>query len=152
MTQQPSVVEVWGSDTPRRELLHVDDLADACVCLMNLALAVYASKTEPMRSPLNVGTGVDLSIRELAELYLDVTGFQGELRFDPTKPDGTPRKRPGWRARTNLRAGLAQPYAWYLSHFCQFATLVLGNAGLSALRALLDQLPYQSLPIGEPQC
>jgi len=123
-TKQQPVVEVWGTGAPRREFLHVDDLADACVFVMNLAPAVYGSETEPMRSHLNVGTGTDLSIRELAELCREVTGFQGEIRFDPSKPDGTPRKlldvsrlaRLGWRARTDLRAGLAETYAWFLDH------------------------------------
>jgi nucleoside-diphosphate-sugar epimerase len=124
MKQRQPFVEVWGTGAPRREFLHVDDLADACVFVMTLEPAVYGSETEPMRSHLNVGTGMDVSIRELADLCRDVTGFQGEIRFDPTKPDGTPRKlldvsrlnRLGWRAQTDLIAGLAETYAWFLDH------------------------------------
>ena len=124
MTEQQPFVEVWGSGAPRREFLHVDDLAGACVFVMNLEPAVYGTETQPMRTHINVGTGVDISIRELADLCRDVTGFQGEIRYDRTKPDGTPRKlldvtrlnRLGWRAETDLGAGLAQTYAWFLSH------------------------------------
>jgi len=100
---------VWGSGTPRREFLHVDDLADACVFLME--------RDEP-QALCNVGTGTDVSIRELAETIMDVVGFSGELVFDTGKPDGTPRKlldvsrlaRLGWRARTGLRDGIEQTY------------------------------------------
>jgi GDP-L-fucose synthase len=107
-------VDVWGTGTPRRELLHVDDLADA---------ATFAMKHYSEEAPLNVGAGVDLTIRELAELICDVVGFRGELRFDPSKPDGPPRKlldvrrlaQLGWHARIPLREGLAGAYQDYLS-------------------------------------
>ncbi|HEY2419704.1 MAG TPA: GDP-L-fucose synthase [Steroidobacteraceae bacterium] len=107
-------VEVWGTGTPRREFLHVDDLAAACLYLMQH----YASE-----DPINVGWGQDLSIAELARLIADIVGFGGSLRFDPTKPDGTPRKlldtsrltALGWRPAITLEAGLAATYDWYRS-------------------------------------
>ncbi len=100
---------VWGSGTPRREFLYVDDLADACVYLMEQG---YAG------SLLNVGTGEDVTIRELAETVMDIVGFSGRIVFDSTKPDGTPRKlldvsqlaALGWRARTSLRDGIRLAY------------------------------------------
>ena len=105
-------VEVWGSGRPRREFLHVDDLADALVFI----LRHYSGEEH-----LNVGTGTDVSIAELAGLIADVTGYQGRFVFDPSKPDGTPRKLMdvgrlaalGWRAGTDLRSGIVQTYAWY---------------------------------------
>jgi GDP-L-fucose synthase len=107
-------VEIWGSGTPRRELLHVDDLADACVFLMN----AYESETH-----INVGTGVDLTIAELAALIRDVVHPAAELRFDVAKPDGMPRKlldvsrlhALGWRHTIELRDGLRTTYDWFLS-------------------------------------
>lgn len=105
-------VTVWGTGTPLREFLHVDDLARACLYLLE-------HYDEP--APINVGVGEDLSIRELAELVADVVGYEGELQFDTSKPDGTPRKlldvsrihSLGWRAQIGLRDGLEQTYAWY---------------------------------------
>ena len=119
----PSVT-VWGTGTPRREFLHVDDLADACIFVMGLDPEAYRAHTDPMLSHINVGTGTDVTICELAETVRDVVGYRGEIRFDTSKPDGTPRKlldiarlaRLGWRARLGLREGLAQTYAWYLKH------------------------------------
>jgi GDP-L-fucose synthase len=106
---------VWGSGNPRREFLHVDDLAAACVFLL-----------EKYDSPeiVNVGCGEDISIRELAELICDVVGFEGELAWDTTKPDGTPRKlldvskihALGWRHRIALREGIAWTYKWFLEN------------------------------------
>jgi GDP-L-fucose synthase len=105
---------VWGSGTPKREFLYVDDLADACVHLMR----------QGYDGPLvNIGTGEDLTIRELADTVKSVVGFEGRLVFDPSKPDGTPRKlldvnrlaALGWRARTPLREGIAKAYADFLS-------------------------------------
>jgi GDP-L-fucose synthase len=109
------VVEVWGTGTPRREFLHVDDLADACVYLMEH----YASQ-----EPVNVGWGRDISIAELARMIAGVVDFHGELRFDPSRPDGTPRKlldvsrltTLGWRPRIGLTEGLASTYVWYGAH------------------------------------
>jgi len=105
---------VWGSGTPRREFLYVDDLADACVHLME------AGYDGPL---VNVGTGEDVTIRELAETVMEVVGFAGRIVFDATKPDGTPRKLLdvsrlaglGWRARTGLRDGIRQAYAEFLA-------------------------------------
>lgn len=110
----PQVV-VWGTGTPRREFLHVDDLTDAALFLMK------EYDDEPI---INVGVGWDISIRELASLIRDVVGYEGEIVFDPSKPDGTPRKlldvsrlhALGWQAKIPLRDGLAQTYRWYLTH------------------------------------
>jgi GDP-L-fucose synthase len=108
-------VPLWGSGTPRREFLHVDDCADA---------AVYLMKAYSGELVHNVGTGVDVTIRELAEAVADVVGFQGALAFDPSKPDGMPRKQLnvdrlaslGWRASIGLREGIETTYAWYLDN------------------------------------
>jgi len=111
---RPSV-PIWGSGTPRREFLHVDDLADACLFLMDQ----YEGE-----SHVNVGTGVDLSIRELAETVQEIVFPEAILEFDPTKPDGTPRKlldvsklsTMGWKASTELREGVVSTYEWFLEH------------------------------------
>ena len=105
---------LWGTGTARREILYSDDLADACVFLLENGY------DKPQF--LNVGTGVDMTIRELAETVMEVVGYQGELRFDPSKPDGMPRKvldisrinALGWEAKTSLREGLKKTYAHYL--------------------------------------
>ena len=110
-----SAVEIWGSGSPRREFLHVDDLADACLFLM---LNYEASDI------VNVGVGEDVSIKELALLIKEVVGFGGELTFDRSKPDGTPRKlldvrkltALGWQAKIGLREGIAGTYRWYREH------------------------------------
>jgi GDP-L-fucose synthase len=107
-------VNIWGSGSPRREFMHVDDLADACLFLM----LHYDSA-----DIVNVGTGIDISIRELAEMIQRLTGFTGRLTFDATKPDGMPRKlldvsklnALGWTASIPLESGLAQTYEWYRS-------------------------------------
>ena len=114
---EPEVV-IWGSGTPKREFLHVDDLAAAAVHLMCIPAQDYAAETEPMRSHINVGTGVDVTIRELAETLVQVIGYRGRLVFDTDKPDGTPRKlldvsragRLGWRATIPLFDGLVDTY------------------------------------------
>jgi GDP-L-fucose synthase len=105
-------VVIWGTGSPRREFLHVDDLAEACVLLMR-------EYDDPQI--LNIGVGEDLTIRELADMVKDIVGFDGGIRFDPGKPDGTPRKlldvsrihALGWCAKMPLRQGLAETYAWY---------------------------------------
>ena len=115
-------VVIWGSGTPKREFLHVDDMAAASVHVMNLQKEVYQNHIQPMLSHINVGTGVDCSIRELAETIARVTGFNGELVFDPSKPDGAPRKlldvsklnRLGWWASCDLENGLRDAYRWFL--------------------------------------
>jgi GDP-L-fucose synthase len=117
-------VRVWGTGTPRREFLHVDDMASACLHIMELPLEQYERHTQPRLSHINVGTGTDCSIRELAETIARVTGFQGRLEFDASKPDGAPRKlldvskliALGWRATTDLEAGLKETYKWFLEH------------------------------------
>lgn len=114
-------VLVWGSGTPMREFLHVDDMAAASVHVMNLPKAIYDSQTEPMLSHINVGTGVDCTIRELAETIAKVVGFKGAVNFDASKPDGTPRKlmdvsrleRLGWKYQIDLEDGLRSAYTWF---------------------------------------
>lgn len=114
-------VTVWGSGKPRREFLHVDDMAAACLCVLDADREVYEANTEPMTSHINVGTGSDVSIAELAQLVADVTGFTGEINFDRSKPDGTPRKlldvsrlaRLGWSASRDLHSGLRDTYQWF---------------------------------------
>lgn len=117
-------VVVWGSGTPMREFLHVDDMAAASVHVMNLDEATYAAHTQPMLSHINVGTGQDCTIRELAETIARVTEFQGRLSFDSSKPDGTPRKlmdvsrlaKLGWTASIDLETGLRDAYRWFVEH------------------------------------
>ena len=117
-------VQVWGSGKPFREFLHVDDLADACIFIMVLEEHIYTNSIDP-RSPLiNIGTGKDLSISDLAEVIRDVVGFNGEIEFDASKPDGTPRKlldvsrltSMGWNPSIGLRDGLESTYNWFLGH------------------------------------
>jgi GDP-L-fucose synthase len=111
-----------------REFLHVDDMAAACVHVMELDDATYQANTQPMLSHINVGTGVDCTIRELAETVARVTGFQGELVFDASKPDGTPRKLMdvsrlkslGWQASITLEDGLRDAYQWFLDNQDKF--------------------------------
>lgn len=117
-------VVVWGSGSPMREFLYVDDMARACLHLMNLDINAYREITEPQLSHINVGTGVDCTIRELAETVKAVVGFRGDLVFDRTKPDGTPRKlmdssklqSSGWSPELDLHEGLTAAYAWFLNH------------------------------------
>jgi GDP-L-fucose synthase len=113
--KKAAFVEVWGTGTPRREFLHVDDLADACVFLMQKYTA---------EAPVNVGWGKDVSIAELAQLIADTVGFKGDVRFDVSKPDGTPRKlldttrlsALGWQPKITLADGLASTYEWFCAH------------------------------------
>lgn len=120
---EPKVV-IWGSGKPMREFLHVDDMAAASVHVMQLPLEAYQAHTEPMLSHINVGTGIDCSIRQLAETIAQVTGYTGELVFDATKPDGTPRKLMdvsrlqalGWSAGISLLEGLQDAYSWYVQN------------------------------------
>ncbi|MEK5752487.1 GDP-L-fucose synthase [Acinetobacter variabilis] len=118
------VVTIWGSGKPMREFLHVDDMAAASIHVMELDTETFKANTQPMLSHINVGTGIDCTIRELAETVAKVTGFQGRLEFDATKPDGTPRKLMdvsrladlGWKASISLEDGLGNAYQWYLNN------------------------------------
>lgn len=118
-------VTVWGTGSPRREFLHVDDLADACLHIINLDEAVFISLISDTNAPLvNIGCGRDHTIRELAELIGKIVGFKGRLQFDATKPDGTPQKlldvslltRLGWRQTISLEQGIAATYEWCLDN------------------------------------
>ncbi len=116
-------VAIWGTGKPMREFLHVDDMAAASLFVMDLDPGTYQRETEPMLSHINVGSGTDVTIRELAETIARVTGFKGKLSFDTAKPDGTMRKlmdvrrlaRLGWQASINLEDGIHQTYDWYKS-------------------------------------
>ncbi|WP_443695756.1 GDP-L-fucose synthase [Pseudomonas sp.] len=117
-------VAIWGSGKPMREFLHVDDMAAASAHVMEVDGEVYRANTQPMLSHINVGTGIDCTIRELAETIAKVTGFKGALRFDASKPDGTPRKlmdvsrlkSMGWQASIQLEDGLRDAYQWFVTN------------------------------------
>ena len=117
-----SSVTIWGTGTPRREFLHVNDMADASLFVLDLPRDVYAANTDPMLSHINDGTGTDVSILELDEMVAGETGFDGVIERDMTKPDGTPRKLmdvsrmagSGWQARIELGEGLEDAYAWFV--------------------------------------
>ncbi len=117
-------VVIWGTGAPRREFLHVDDMAEASLFVLDLPWDVYKANTEPMLSHINVGSGVDISILDLARKVARITGFQGRITTDTSKPDGTPRKlldvsrlaRMGWQARIPLGQGIEETYRWYLKH------------------------------------
>ena len=121
---QANEVVIWGSGTPMREFLHVDDMAAASVHVMELDTDLYKANTQPMLSHINVGTGLDCTIRELAETIARVTGFTGKLVFDASKPDGTPRKlmdvsrlkNLGWQSTIDLEAGLRHAYKWFVEN------------------------------------
>jgi GDP-L-fucose synthase len=116
-------VKVWGSGQPYREFLYVDDMAAACLHVMNLDKSIYDQYTEPMLSHINVGYGEDITITELADLIAECVGYEGEIEFDPSKPDGTPQKLMdssrlkglGWAPKIDLREGLARAYADFLA-------------------------------------
>ena len=117
----PSVT-IWGTGQPRREFLHVDDMAAASLFVLNLPRDVYNANTEPMLSHINVGTGQDLTIRELAGIIAETVGFRGKILTDPTQPDGTPRKllnvsrinAMGWHSRIGLRQGIEETYRAFM--------------------------------------
>ncbi len=119
-----SVVSIWGTGTPRREFLYIDDMAAACVHIMNLDKATYSAHTSPMQSHINVGSGEDITIKELALTIAKVIGYEGAIEFDPTKPDGTPRKlmdstrlnNLGWQASVSLEEGLRLAYNDFLQN------------------------------------
>lgn len=114
-------VMIWGTGTPRREFLYVDDMADACLYVMELDSLSYQSNTEPMLSHINVGIGEDVTIKEAAEIICSVVGYTGKIEFDTSKPDGTPRKlmdstklsKLGWQAKTPLHEGIIKTYEFF---------------------------------------
>ncbi|WP_370240667.1 GDP-L-fucose synthase [Pararhodobacter marinus] len=116
------VVTIWGSGKPMREFLHVDDMAEASLFVLELDRAAYEANTQPMLSHINVGSGSDVTILELAQTVAEVTGFKGRIETDPSKPDGTMRKLMdvsrladiGWRAKIELREGIEGTYRWFL--------------------------------------
>lgn len=116
-------VRIWGTGQPRREFLHVDDMAEAAIHVMNLDSAVYAANTSPMCSHINVGSGTDITIGGLAALIAKTVGYSGSIEFDPSKPDGTMRKlmdnsrltKLGWRPRITLEEGLKSTYQDFLN-------------------------------------
>ena len=117
-------VTIWGTGTPRREFLHVDDMAEASMYVLTLDRQTYDANTDPMLSHINVGTGTDISILELAKKVASVAGFKGEILTDLTKPDGTMRKlmdvsrltAMGWSAKIGLEVGLRETYDWFLNN------------------------------------
>jgi len=118
-----SKVTIWGSGNPKREFLYVDDMAAACVYIMNLDKEVYQQQVKPMQSHINVGTGEELTIKKLAETIAKITAFKGKIEFDTTKPDGSKRKLMdstrlnmlGWHSKINLEQGLKKTYKDYCS-------------------------------------
>ena len=119
-----SKVVVWGSGAPKREFLHVDDLASACIFVMGLSADTYRSQTSPMQSHINVGSGHDISISELADTIAQVVGYEGKIVFDASKPDGSPRKLMnvdllkslGWKQQIDLIDGIQQTYRWFVDN------------------------------------
>lgn len=117
-------VSIWGTGTPRREFLYVDDMAAASVYVMNLDKPTYDAHTQPMQSHINVGYGEDVTIRELAQAVGQAVGYKGEISFDASKPDGAPRKwmdssrlnALGWKPQVDLQSGLAKAYEDFITH------------------------------------
>ena len=122
VTNSPSV-SVWGTGAPRREFLYVEDLAAACVHVMNLPKAIYETNTTPMQSHINVGSGSDVTIAEVAKSVAQAVGYSGNIEFDSSKPDGAPRKwmdssviqALGWQPRVDLRQGLVATYQDFMN-------------------------------------
>lgn len=121
-------VVAWGSGKPMREFLYVDDMAEASIHVMNLDKSIYDANTEPMLSHINIGTGVDCTIEELVKTVAKVVGYNGEVKFDATKPDGAPRKLMnvdrlktlGWVSSMSLEDGLSRAYKWFVDNQSQF--------------------------------
>jgi GDP-L-fucose synthase len=121
-------VTVWGTGKAMREFLHVDDMADACVHIMDLDETIYSAQTQPMLSHINIGTGIDCTIKELTEMIANVVGFDGEIQWDIFKPDGSPKKLMdvtrlnllGWEATISLENGLVDTYQWFLNNQNEF--------------------------------
>lgn len=122
VSEQWDSIEIWGTGQAWREFLHVDDMAHACVFVMNLDQQAYQQVTEPMLSHLNVGTGKDVKIAELVDMLVKISGFTGKVVYNSDKPDGTPRKllntdkinQLGWSPKIDLYSGLQQTYQWYV--------------------------------------
>jgi len=120
-TNKQSEVVVWGSGNVYREFMHVKDLASACMHVMNMDKDYYNSFTSPKSSHINIGTGLDCSIKYVAEMIADIISYKGELVFDTSKPDGTPKKlldvslinKMGWKSEIDLYDGLKETYLWY---------------------------------------
>ena len=121
-SQGAPFVTIWGTGTPRREFLYVDDMAAASVYVMNLDRQIYETRILPMQSHINVGFGSDVTIKELAQAVAKATGYQGKISFDPSKPDGSPRKwmdsgrlnKLGWKPRVDLESGLRAAYSAFV--------------------------------------
>jgi GDP-L-fucose synthase len=117
-------VAIWGTGTPRREFLHVDDMAEASLFVLDLDCQTYQASTRPMSSHINVGCGEDVSIAEMATVIAEVVGFKGSITFDKTRPDGAARKlmdvgrltAMGWKARIPLRDGIVETYHWFVAN------------------------------------
>ncbi len=123
-SQHNPTVELWGSGTPKREFLYVDDMAEACVQIMQIDSALYQKHTQAQLSHINIGSGKDISIKALAELIQNITRYPGSITWNTDQPDGTPRKlldiekikHLGWSPRVSLQEGLEKTYAWYIQH------------------------------------
>lgn len=121
---QSDEVVIWGTGNPRREFLHVDDMAAASLYVMDLDTSTYQANTQPMLSHINVGTGTDISISELAHIIAEITGYKGRIVFDTSKPDGTQRKlmdvsrlsKMGWSATIDIQNGIRETYRWFCEH------------------------------------
>ncbi|MGO2233615.1 MAG: GDP-L-fucose synthase [Marinomonas sp.] len=121
------VVIAWGTGTPMREFLYVDDMAAASMFVMNLDYATYQTETQPMLSHINVGSGIDCTIKELTEMVAKVVGYQGKIEWDTSKPDGAPRKLMdisrleslGWKHSIGLEDGLTSAYVWFVSNYIE---------------------------------
>lgn len=121
---QSDEVVIWGTGNPRREFLHVDDMAAASLYVMDLDAATYQANTQPMLSHINVGTGTDISISELAHIIAEITGYKGRIVFDLSRPDGTQRKlmdvsrltNMGWSATIDIQNGIRETYRWFCEH------------------------------------
>jgi GDP-L-fucose synthase len=122
-----ATVEIWGSGKAKREFLHVEDMAAACLHIMSLSPETYKKHTKPMLSHINVGAGEDLSIKALVELIIEIVGYQGKIKWNTEMPDGTPRKllnierinKLGWQARIGLKEGLIETYQWFLENYAE---------------------------------
>lgn len=132
-----SEVVIWGTGTPRREFLHVEDMADASLFVFDLDRATYEANTQPMLSHINVGYGSDITIAELAETVARATGFTGDIRFDVSKPDGTMRKlmdsnrlkAMGWSPKIELQAGIRDAHSWFLENYAALTVSAPSSVG-----------------------